>query len=115
MAKKRKLSKSSLLWFLRSRPFVPVAEIRRRFGLEAVDEIGIIHGREGKIYVGLPSRVARLLEELWRENRIDLVLSLDLHARVLIGVYALHLREERTGVPQPVEGLPPDEYEEAAS
>ena len=66
MGKKNKLSKSSLHWFIRSRPYVLLAELRRRFDLDEVEDVQAIQTPEGKTYVGLPDRAARLLEELVR-------------------------------------------------
>ncbi|HEV8633247.1 MAG TPA: hypothetical protein VG370_03245 [Chloroflexota bacterium] len=91
MGKKNKLSKSSLHWFIRSRPYVLLAELRRRFDLDGTEEVWAIQTPEGKTYVGLPERAARLLEELVRERRVGVDYVVDLHARLAIGVYAYDL------------------------
>jgi hypothetical protein len=91
VGKKNKLSKSSLHWFIRSRPYVLLAELRRRFDLDGSEEVRAIQTPEGKTYVGLPERAARLLEELVRERRIGLEYVVDLHARLAIGVFAYDL------------------------
>jgi hypothetical protein len=106
VGKKNKLSKSSLHWFIRSRPYVLLAELRRRFDLEGAEEVRPIYTPEGKTYVGLPERAARLLEELVRERRVGIEYVVDLHARLAIGVYAYDLLKLPLA-PHPVRpGLP---------
>jgi hypothetical protein len=132
VGKKNKLSTSSLHWFIRSRPYVLLAELRRRFDLDGSDEVRPIQTPEGKTYVGLPERAARLLEELVRERRIGFEYVVDLHARLAIGVFAYDLLKTplaphpaRAGAPR-VNGVapaggeddadePPDEDDESVA
>jgi hypothetical protein len=106
VGKKNKLSKSSLHWFIRSRPYVLLAELRRRFDLDEVEDVQAIQTPEGKTYVGLPDRAARLLEELVRERRVGVEYVVDLHARLAIGVYAYDLLKTPLA-PPPVRTGPP--------
>jgi hypothetical protein len=98
VSKKTKLSKSSLHWFIRSRPYVLLAELRRRFDLDGSDEVRAIQTPAGRTYVGLPERAARLIEDLVRENRVGLECIADVHARLAIGLYAFDLLKTPIGL-----------------
>src|SRR5690554_459964 len=90
----KKLNKSSLLWFIRSRPYTTVAELRRRFLLDP-DEMQALKLPQGTFYVGLPERPASLLLQLVQEGRVGLEFAVDIHAPVIEGVYPMDLREYR--------------------
>jgi len=113
MAKRNKLSRSSLLWFIRSRSYVPVPELRRRFDLDGIDEIRVIQTGDGPAYVGLPERAAQFVEALTRESRLGLNFAPDLTGRIVQGIYA----HEPVRVPVGLQGsaraneAPPDEPE----
>lgn len=119
MAKRHKLSKSSLHWFIKSRPYVLVPDIRRRFELETVDEAVPIVAPKGRAFVALPSRAARLLEDLVKEQRVGLEMAADLNAPMVVGVYAFDLLRQPVGQvqmrpagapePEPAEGEVDDE------
>jgi hypothetical protein len=96
--KKTKLSKSSLHWFIRSRPYVLLAELRRRFDLDGSDEVRAIQTPGGTTYVGLPDRAARLIEDLVRENRVGLECTAEVQARLAVGVYAYDLLKAPIGI-----------------
>jgi hypothetical protein len=114
VAKKHKLSKSSLHWFIKSRPYVLVPDIRRRFELETADEALPIVAPSGRAFVALPARAARFLEDLVREQRIGLEMAADLNARMVVGVFAFDILRQPvgqvqmrpSGAPEPE---PPDE------
>ena len=97
---KKRLSKSSLLWFVRSRSYVTIADVRRRFGINGSDEVSPIEGPLGQVFVGLPSKQARLLEELWREGKVGLELAADVRAPTVTGVYGVYQPRE-SAEPQP--------------
>lgn len=102
---KKRLSKSSLLWLIRSRSYISVADVRRRFSVELSDDVTAMLGPGGRVYVGLPSHQARLLEELWRDGKVGLELAPDVRAPIVTGVYGVFRRGEH---------LPPIEsYEQA--
>lgn len=92
----KKLSKSTLRWFIGTKSLMPIVDIRRRFGLDA-DEVTVLEDEEGKLYVGLPSQAARALEDLRQQGKIGYELSVDVNARVLVGAYVVWKkgREER--------------------
>src|SRR5215207_6297564 len=98
MAKRHKLSKSSLHWFIRSRPYLLVADLRRRFDLDESDEVTPIQVQGGRAYIGLPQRAGRLLEDLAREHRVGVELAPDLQVRTVIGVYVYDLLRQQTGL-----------------
>ena len=98
---KKRLSKSSLLWFIRSRSYVSVADVRRRFGIDTGDDVSAMAGPAGRVYVGLPSHQARFLEDLWREGRIGLELASDVKAPSVTGIYGVYHRWEPRVGPEP--------------
>ncbi len=93
MAKKR-LSKSSLLWLVRSRSYISVADVRRRFSVDASDDVTSMIGPGGRVYVGLPAHQAKLLEDLWRDGKVGLELAPDVKAPIVTGVYGIFRRGE---------------------
>jgi len=111
VAKRHKLSKSSLHWFVKSRPFVLVPEIRRRFELDSEDEAYPIQSPGGRAFVALPQRAARLLEDLVKEHRVGLELAPDLGARLVLGVFAFDMLKQPVGQVQMRPPGPPQEME----
>ncbi|MGI8827825.1 MAG: hypothetical protein ACR2JC_19775 [Chloroflexota bacterium] len=89
MAKDKRQSPSTLLWFIRHKSYVPISEIRRRFLVETEDGAFIDTGNQHRTYVGLPEGTAQSLEKLWRQGKIGLELSVEFDAHVLIGVYPM--------------------------
>ncbi len=76
--------------FIKSRPYVPMHELRRRFGIEgADDDVTPVRVGPGWIYVGLPCREGLLLGELLRAGEIGYELSLDPRTPIVIGVYPM--------------------------
>jgi hypothetical protein len=109
---KKRLSKSSLLWFIRSRSYVSIPDIRRRFNLDEQEEISPFVSVQGRIYVGLPSDATRALGDLVREGRIGLELQPGLMAKVAIGVYVVpQARDRFLNLPAAVNGAQPDDVE----
>jgi hypothetical protein len=76
--------------FIKSRPYVPMHELRRRFGINgADDEVTPVKLEPGWVYVGLPFREGGLLGELLRAGEIGYELSLDPRTPIVIGVYPM--------------------------
>ena len=76
--------------FIKSRPYVPMHELRRRFAIDgADDEVTQVSINQGHVYVGLPFREGALLGELLRGGDIGYELSLDPRTPVVIGVYPM--------------------------
>lgn len=76
--------------FIKSRPYIPMHELRRRFGIDGGDDIvAQVRLQQGTIYVGLPDREGSLLGELLRGGEIGYELSLDPCTPIVIGVYPM--------------------------
>ena len=83
-------TQAQLRRFIKSRPYVPMHELRRRFELNGfADEVTCVATPQGSVYVGLPSREARFIAELVRNGDIGLELSHDPPVAIVIGVYAM--------------------------
>jgi hypothetical protein len=76
--------------FIKSRPYVPMHELRRRFAIEGGDDdVSPILLDPGCIFVGLPAREGQLLGELLRAGEIGYELSLDPTTPIVVGVYPM--------------------------
>jgi hypothetical protein len=76
--------------FIKSRPYVPMHELRRRFAIDGGDDdVTQVAIAQGHVYVGLPSREGSLLGELLRGGEIGYELSLDPRTPVVVGVYPM--------------------------
>ena len=84
-------STSSLRRFVCSRPYVPVGELRRRFGLDEPDAMVRISRNGSAAYIGVPAREAAKLEELWVRDELGVELSVDVRAPVVVGVFPIRI------------------------
>ena len=77
--------------FIKSRPYVPLHELRRRFELNGeCDEVAAIRAPDGEtVYVGLPARESQLLADLARDGDIGLELCRDPLVPMVVGVYPM--------------------------
>ena len=76
--------------FIKSRPYVPMHELRRRFGINGgEDDVTPVQLSSGRIYVGLPSREGSLLGELLRGGEVGYELSLDPRSPIVVGLYPM--------------------------
>jgi hypothetical protein len=76
--------------FIKSRPYVPLHELRRRFELNGdLDEVSGVEVQDGHVFVGLPQREADFLANLVRDGEIGLELSKDPAVPVVVGVFAM--------------------------
>lgn len=76
--------------FIKSRAYVPMHEIRRRFLIATEDDdVARIDLGSGRIFVGLPEREGQMLGELLRGGEIGYELQLDPVAPVVVGVYPM--------------------------
>lgn len=91
MSATKRPSTSSLRRFVSSRPYVPVAELRRRFGLDEPDAMVRISRNGTSAYIGIPAREAAKLEELWMRDELGVELSVDVHAPVVVGVFPMRI------------------------
>lgn len=76
--------------FIKSRTYVPMHELRRRFGINGTeDDVTLLEMDGRQIFVGLPSREGRLLSELLRGGDVGFELSMDPQTPVVVGVYPM--------------------------
>ncbi|OGO54712.1 MAG: hypothetical protein A2V85_17660 [Chloroflexi bacterium RBG_16_72_14] len=76
--------------FIKSRPWVPMHELRRRFGIAGVeDDVTPIRVGATRLYVGLPHAEGRLVAELLAGGDVGYELSLDPDVPVVVGVYPM--------------------------
>ena len=76
--------------FIKSRPYVPMHELRRRFAIEGGDDdVTPVRLDPGWVFVGLPHREGSLLGDLLRAGEIGYELSLDPRTPIVIGVYPM--------------------------
>ena len=76
--------------FIKSRPYVPMHELRRRFAIDGSDDdVTQVELDDGRVYVGLPPREGSLLGELLRGGEIGYELSFDPLAPIVVGVYPM--------------------------
>jgi hypothetical protein len=76
--------------FIKSRAYVPMHELRRRFAINGGDdEVTQVELERQRVYVGLPEREGRLLGELLRGGDIGYELSLDPISPIVVGVYPM--------------------------
>ncbi|HEX6473732.1 MAG TPA: hypothetical protein VF114_01430 [Candidatus Limnocylindria bacterium] len=91
MSANKRPSTSSLRRFITSRPYVTVAEIRRRFGLDDPDAMAHLQRNGTSAWIGLPEREATKLEELWHRDELGLQLSVEVRAPVVVGIYPMRI------------------------
>jgi hypothetical protein len=76
--------------FIKSRAYVPMHELRRRFAINgSEDDVTQVDVNAHRIYIGLPVRVGRLLGELLRGGDVGFELSLDPISPIVVGVYPM--------------------------
>ena len=77
--------------FIKSRAYVPMHELRRRFAIEGQDDdVTQVDLRTGsRVYVGLPTREGLLLGELLRAGDVGYELSLDPISPIVVGVFPM--------------------------
>lgn len=76
--------------FIKSRPYIPMHELRRRFGLDCdTDEVYAVGAGSPPLFVGLPEREAGFLGELIRSGEIGYELLLDPSCPLVVGVYSM--------------------------
>ncbi len=76
--------------FIKSRPYVPVHELRRRFEIEGVeDDVSPLQTEKGTYYVGLPLQEAGYLGDLIKAGEVGYELLLDPTSPALVGVFPM--------------------------
>jgi hypothetical protein len=83
-------TQAQLRRFIKSRPYVPMHELRRRFELNgAADEVSAIRVADGTVYVGLGARESDFIAELVRQGDVGVELCHDPPVPMVVGVYAM--------------------------
>jgi hypothetical protein len=90
MSANKRPSTSSLRRYLTSRPYIAVADIRRRFGLDP-DAMSVVVRNGTTAYIGLPEREASKLQDLWQRDEVGVELSVEVRAPVVVGVYPMRV------------------------
>jgi hypothetical protein len=76
--------------FIKSRPWIPMHELRRRFGIYGGDDdVSPIRVGDHTLFIGLPPAEARLMAELLGGGDVGFELSLDPITPVVVGVYPM--------------------------
>ena len=91
MSATKRPSTSSLRRFITSRPYVTVAELRRRFGLDDPDGIGHLERNGTRAWIGLPEREAAKIQDLWQRDEVGVELSVEVRAPVVVGIYPIRI------------------------
>jgi hypothetical protein len=91
MSAGKRPSTSSLRRFITSRPFVTVAELRRRFALGEPDAMACVARDGTSAWIGLPEREASKLQDLWHRDEIGMEMSVEVRAPVVVGVFPMRI------------------------
>jgi hypothetical protein len=76
--------------FIKSRPWIPMHELRRRFGIwGADDDVTPIRVGDHTLFIGLPEPEGRMIAELLSGGDVGYELSLDPGAPIVVGVYPM--------------------------
>jgi hypothetical protein len=83
-------TQAQLRRFIKSRPWIPMHELRRRFGIWGDDDdVSPVRAGASTIFVGLPPAEARMLGDLLAGGDVGYELSLDPVTPVVVGVYPM--------------------------
>lgn len=76
--------------FIKSRPYVPMHELRRRFELNGeCDDVVAIETPDGRCYIGLPEREGRFMGDLVRQGEVGVELGHDPEVPIVVGVFPM--------------------------
>lgn len=76
--------------FIKSRAWIPMHELRRRFAIDGrEDDVMPVDAQGRRIFVGLPDREAQMLGDLIRSGEVGYELSLDPASPIVIGIYPM--------------------------
>jgi hypothetical protein len=90
MSASKRPSTSSLRRYLTSRPYIAVADIRRRFGLDP-EAMSLVSRNGTAAYIGLPEREASKLQDLWQRDEVGVEMSVEVRAPVVVGIYPMRI------------------------
>lgn len=87
--KAKRINSGKLFWYLRSKSYVPIPELRRRFEITP-DDMATVEADGHKVYIGLPQDVADVVANLHRQQKIGWECSADFTVPVVIGIFPLY-------------------------
>ena len=76
--------------FIKSRPYVPMHELRRRFELNGeCEDVVALETPDGRCYIGLPEREGRFMADLLRQGEVGIELGHDPEVPIVVGVFPM--------------------------
>jgi len=76
--------------FIKSRPWVPMHELRRRFGIWGTDDdVSPMRVGPHTLFIGLPPAESGMMAELLNAGDVGYELSLDPTTPIVVGVYPM--------------------------
>ena len=87
----KRVKSNNLLWFVGGRTYVPLADLRRRFGLPPEDGT-CLQDNEGPCHIGLPVQVAEVLVDLKQKGKLGFSYDMEHAFRIVVGVYPMRIR-----------------------
>jgi hypothetical protein len=76
--------------FIKSRAYMPMHELRRRFLINgSEDDVTLVEVDGGTLFVGLPEREGRMLGDLLRGGEVGYELSHDPVTPIVVGVFPM--------------------------
>ena len=86
----RGCTQAQLRRFIKSRAYVPMHELRRRFTIDGeADDVRAVKTRDGRYWAGLPERECGFLAELVDRGEVGVELCHDPSVDMIIGVFAI--------------------------
>ena len=83
-------TQAQLRRFIKSRAYVPMHELRRRFAINGeADDVQPVDTNDGRIWVGLPVRESGFLADLVDKGEVGVELCHDPCVSMVVGVYAM--------------------------
>ena len=83
-------TQAQLRRFIKSRAYVPMHELRRRFAINGdADDVRAVDTRDGRFWAGLPARECGFLAELMDRGEVGVELCHDPCVDMIVGVYAI--------------------------
>jgi hypothetical protein len=83
-------TQAQLRRFIKSRPWVPMHELRRRFGINGGDDdVSPMRVDDHTLFIGMPPAEGRMMAELLTAGDVGYELSLDPVTPIVVGVYPM--------------------------
>ena len=83
-------TQAQLRRFIKSRAYVPMHELRRRFTINGeADDVRAVETRDGRYWAGLPERECGFLADLVDKGEVGVELCHDPCVDMIVGVYAI--------------------------